>query len=120
MGFHDFFHVFFFFFFVFFFCFTAIAECACFGDPHCKSYDDKFLHYQGTCQYVMTTDDCVSNPAPPTFEVLVVFYSRNHNALLHGRASWVKELTVSVHGYVSVLMHINKVLVPVTVTSLRH
>ncbi|GFR96680.1 signal peptide, CUB and EGF-like domain-containing protein 2, partial [Elysia marginata] len=35
-----------------------VGQCSCFGDPHCNSFDDRWLHYMGDCQYVMATDGC--------------------------------------------------------------
>lgn len=33
-----------------------MATCIVFGDPHFRTFDGRFLEFQGTCSYLMTKD----------------------------------------------------------------
>ena len=76
--------------------------CACFGDPHCLSWDSRLLTFQGKCQYVMASDHCAENPDTPKFEVYSTFTDRNSNLPV----SWVQDVTVKINNYVSFLFHL--------------
>lgn len=67
-----------------------IGICQCFGDPHCISFDNKWLHFQGKCKYVMATDRCPGNAAP-TFEVQTLHWD---DLGPNSGFTWVKEVTV--------------------------
>lgn len=82
-----------------------IGICQCFGDPHCLSFDDKWLHFQGKCKYMMVSDKCSAN-AIPTFEVQTLFWDE------HGPNkgfTWVKEVTVII-GNTEIGLLQNKIL----------
>ncbi|OWF37427.1 uncharacterized protein LOC110467400 [Mizuhopecten yessoensis] len=67
---------------------TSIGICSCFGDPHCLSFDGKWLHFQGDCQYTMATDGCKGQP--PTFEVRSKHWNQNIRGLKG--ATWIEEV----------------------------
>ncbi|XP_033732371.1 uncharacterized protein LOC117321874 [Pecten maximus] len=67
---------------------TSVGICACFGDPHCTSFDGKVLHFQGDCQYTMATDGC--DGKPPTFEVRSKHWNQNIPGLKG--ATWIEEI----------------------------
>ena len=77
----------------------AVAQCSCFGDPHCLSFDDSRLDFQGDCQYVLSTNKCNDTAVGPPFEVLAVFSDRG--VPTSAPATWVEEVTVNVYDYVS-------------------
>ena len=77
----------------------AVAQCSCFGDPHCLSFDDSRLDFQGDCQYVLSTNMCNDTVVWPPFEVLAVF--SNRGVPTSAPATWVEEVTVNVYEYVS-------------------
>jgi hypothetical protein len=77
--------------------FSAIGICTCFGDPHCISYDQKILHFQGDCQYVMSQDGC--DGSPQTFQVLTKHTNRNLPGVTD--ATWIEKVTVKSPHYVS-------------------
>ena len=76
-----------------------VCSCKCSGDPHCKSYDGKWLHYQGACLYVLTQDQCV-NGLPtgntPNFLVVADMYRR---APKHKPVTWLFGIYVIFPGY---------------------
>lgn len=76
--------------------FTAVGLCSCFGDPHCISFDQKWLHFQGDCQYVMSQDGC--HGTTPTYQVLTTHWNQNRPEAAH--VTWVKTVTVILPGYV--------------------
>ena len=75
---------------------TAVGLCSCFGDPHCISFDQKWLHFQGDCQYVMSQDGC--HGTTPTYQVLTTHWNQNRPEAAH--VTWVKTVTVILPGYV--------------------
>ena len=77
----------------------AVAQCSCFGDPHCLSFDDSRLDFQGDCQYVLSTNMCNDTVVWPPFEVLAVFSDRG--VPTSAPATWVEEVTVNIVDYVS-------------------
>ncbi len=70
------------------FLFTAQGHCACFGDPHCITWDSRWLHFQGFCHYTMARDNCDDLNAKPNFEVIIQDWSKGYP--IH--ASWVKSV----------------------------
>ncbi|KAL8612973.1 hypothetical protein ACOMHN_001056 [Nucella lapillus] len=91
----------------------AVAQCMCFGDPHCESFDGKWSHFQGRCTYVMAGSgpDCRSNSTgssssstqSQTPEFLVATRNWDHNYVGTGEYAWVKEVIVKVYGKTIVL-----------------
>ncbi|ELT91217.1 hypothetical protein CAPTEDRAFT_77232, partial [Capitella teleta] len=49
--------------------------CRCSGDPHCQSFDGKWLHFQGACMYTLARDNCEGGAAKgdPSWEVVANF-----------------------------------------------
>ncbi|ELT96344.1 hypothetical protein CAPTEDRAFT_168416 [Capitella teleta] len=49
--------------------------CRCSGDPHCQSFDGKWLHFQGACKYTLARDNCEGGAAKgdPSWEVVANF-----------------------------------------------
>uniref|UniRef100_A0A2C9LAB0 EGF-like domain-containing protein n=1 Tax=Biomphalaria glabrata TaxID=6526 RepID=A0A2C9LAB0_BIOGL len=41
-----------------------VGECSCFGDTHCISYDNRWLHYQRPCWSIMSQDGCGDGETP--------------------------------------------------------
>lgn len=37
-------------------CSSRPASCVAFGDPHYKTFDGRFVHFQGGCRYLLTKD----------------------------------------------------------------
>lgn len=72
---------------------TSVGICACFGDPHCQSFDGRWLHFQGDCKYTMATDGCEGKP--PTFEVRSKHWNQNIPGLTG--ATWVEEIELVLH-----------------------
>lgn len=64
----------------FFHHFIGMATCIVFGDPHYRTFDGKFLEFQGTCTY-MVAKDCENT----VFEVL----SQNDGKGTY-QAAWTK------------------------------
>lgn len=79
--------------------FTAVGLCSCFGDPHCISFDQRWLHFQGDCQYVMSKDGC--HGTTPTYQVLTTHWNQDRPEATG--VSWVKSVTVILPGYVWLL-----------------
>ena len=86
---------------------TPLGICTCFGDPHCISYDQKILHFQGDCQYVMSQDGC--DGSPQTFQVLTKHSNRNIPGITD--ATWIEKVTVKSPYYVVILDQGNVVFV---------
>ncbi|KAK3105571.1 hypothetical protein FSP39_000840 [Pinctada imbricata] len=72
---------------------TSIGLCTCFGDPHCISFDQKWLHFQGECQYVMSTDGC--NQTSYTYSVKTEHWDQDTG--IKG-VTWVKSVTIDLQG----------------------
>ncbi|XP_036357403.1 uncharacterized protein LOC115209782 isoform X2 [Octopus sinensis] len=68
-----------------------IGICQCFGDPHCVSFDEKFLHFQGMCKYTLLRDNCLKLNDAPSFRVEALFWNKD---ITGQENSWVKEVTV--------------------------
>ena len=69
------------------------GTCKCSGDPHCLSFDGKWLHFQGDCQYVMATDGC--NGSVSTFAVYAQYWDRNVPSAV---VRYVKNVTLVLNG----------------------
>merc|ERR1711976_622213 len=70
-----------------------VAECQCSGDPHCNSFDGKWLHYQGACIYTLAQDNCedgVPN-GDPSWSVTANFDREG------SEVSYVRQVTVTMH-----------------------
>ncbi|ESP02989.1 hypothetical protein LOTGIDRAFT_230443 [Lottia gigantea] len=67
----------------------GVGICACFGDPHCISFDNKWLDFMGDCQYVMAQDGC--DGSERTFAVWTHNWDMNRD--IQG-ITWVKDVTV--------------------------
>ena len=78
--------------------FAEIGTCKCFGDPHCLSFDRRWNHYQGPCDYLMAQDGCL-NGVPngiPTFEV----FQSNSRLEMLTEVTWVREVLIKVYNTV--------------------
>jgi hypothetical protein len=67
--------------------------CRCSGDPHCQSFDGKWLHFQGACKYTLARDNC-GGGAPngePGWEVSANFDRQGSSV------SFVREVTVNLY-----------------------
>nr|XP_011437301.2 uncharacterized protein LOC105335200 isoform X1 [Crassostrea gigas] len=73
----------------------SVGLCSCFGDPHCISFDQRWLHFQGDCQYVMSKDGC--HGTTPTYQVLTTHWNQDRPEATG--VSWVKSVTVILPGY---------------------
>ncbi|XP_064643492.1 uncharacterized protein LOC135497618 [Lineus longissimus] len=101
------------------------GSCACYGDPHCSSFDKKSLHFQGACTYTMVRDRCTEGRIP-NYEVAQKSSRRgNIQAPL---VSWVKNVIIKIgmaQNYLiwldegkSVYINSEEVTLPVTVSDL--
>lgn len=72
-----------------------VGQCACFGDPHCTSFDHRWLHFQGDCEYIMSKDGCGNEPE--TFRVEVQHWKRENVRTAY--YSWIKTVRVFTLGY---------------------
>ncbi|GFR88699.1 zonadhesin [Elysia marginata] len=70
-----------------------VGQCSCFGDPHCNSFDGRWLHYQGDCHYVMATDGC--DGRAPSYAVHFEMWRKNQRGSA-AKYSWVKAVRVRV------------------------
>lgn len=52
-----------------------IAYCTCIGDPHCRTFDNLWFDYQGTCKYNLATVNS-SSTLPDGFDPFQI-YARN-------------------------------------------
>ncbi|XP_041371516.1 uncharacterized protein LOC121385046 [Gigantopelta aegis] len=68
--------------------------CACYGDPHCISFDKKFLDFQGQCTYVMAQDGCQGELR--TFQVLINTWNQDRPGITS--VSWVKAVIIKMKG----------------------
>eukprot|EP00106_Octopus_bimaculoides_P014548 XP_014781990.1 PREDICTED: uncharacterized protein LOC106877566 [Octopus bimaculoides] len=68
-----------------------IGICECFGDPHCVSFDQKWLHFQGMCKYTLLRDNCLNLNDTPSFRVEALFWNKD---IPDQENSWVKEISV--------------------------
>ncbi|XP_046570317.1 uncharacterized protein LOC124278610 isoform X1 [Haliotis rubra] len=73
----------------------AQGQCVCFGDPHCLSFDEKWLDYMGLCEYTMSRDNC--GAGEPTYEVIMNSWDKELNVQY---AAWVKGITIKYKGTV--------------------
>jgi hypothetical protein len=70
-------------------CFLASASCICYGDPHCKTFDDVRFDYQGTCRYNLASVN-IPVPGQPYFQV----FSENEYRFGIGAVSYVKYVDI--------------------------
>lgn len=79
--------------------FIALALCAVFGDPHVITLDSVWYSFQGTCDYVLSRDNCGPEDGAPTYELTSTFYRKYPNA--DKDASWVKSVKLNIFNHVS-------------------
>ncbi|CAD5119519.1 DgyrCDS8121 [Dimorphilus gyrociliatus] len=77
---------------------VEIGKCTCFGDPHCVSFDKKWNHFQGDCQYVLARDGCENGLPKQAAEFQVIQQNWRGAAETIGRVSWTKEVYVFIYG----------------------
>ncbi|XP_033101456.1 kielin/chordin-like protein [Anneissia japonica] len=70
-------------------CMTKPGTCVAFGDPHYRTFDNKMIHFQGACRYIMAMD-CENED----FVVEVKNDNRGQNGV-----SWTEEVTVMIGGH---------------------
>ncbi|XP_071943173.1 kielin/chordin-like protein isoform X2 [Antedon mediterranea] len=70
-------------------CMTRPGTCIAFGDPHYRTFDNKIIHFQGDCRYIMAMD-CENED----FVVEVKNDNRGQNGV-----SWTDEVTVMIGGH---------------------
>ncbi|CAL1543037.1 unnamed protein product [Lymnaea stagnalis] len=85
-----------------------VGQCSCFGDPHCSSYDRRWLHFQGKCDYVMSQDGCQEGQVP-TFKVVVKHWQKDNEK--PGNYSWIKEVIIHIFNLEIRLEQNNRILV---------
>ncbi|CAG5120957.1 unnamed protein product, partial [Candidula unifasciata] len=85
-----------------------IGQCVCFGDPHCRGYDNLWLHNQDVCNFVMSQDGCQPGQAQ-TFRVEIETWQRNGSR--PGQYAYVKSLTVHIFDKVIRLQQGGKIIV---------
>ena len=83
---------------------TDVSSCACSGDPHCYSYDKSWLHFQGTCHYVLSRDNCDGGvpTKDPTWEVI----NNNDGGSPTATVSYIRQAQVNLFEYDLVSIHI--------------
>ena len=81
---------------------TEEGKCSCWGDPHCRSFDGVFMHFQGDCEYTLAQDGCENGlkKNKPTFVVKQKNWDEYEET--YGKdVSWAKEITVEIYGQVN-------------------
>lgn len=79
-----------------------VGSCLCWGEPHCRSFDERIHHFQGACSYTLARDGCVSGSpsGTPTFEVVQKNWKKDKPDSV---VTWTKEIMVRIFGRVIVL-----------------
>ena len=86
---------------------SEFGTCRCWGDPHCESFDHRFMHFQGACEYALALDGCEDGmPAHNKKSTFLVVQknSRTFGDVTSTEISWVKEIYVYVDGHVSYVL----------------
>jgi hypothetical protein len=74
---------------------TDIAVCTCFGDPHCKTFDNLLVDYQGTCKYnLVSVNTTRTTDNVSYFEI----YSKNEHRYGSTSVSYVKSVEIKLGG----------------------
>ncbi len=75
----------------------AQLKCACWGDPHCISFDNVRFDFQGKCKYDLVSTRCYGKQLPAN---LVPFNikQRQTDRSTNAPAAWVEHLEVNVFG----------------------
>ncbi len=73
---------------------TEVASCYAFGDPHYRTFDGKFLHHQGTCEYKLACYEVTIGL--PTFCVII----KNENRRGKTHVSYPQYVEIRVYGLV--------------------
>jgi hypothetical protein len=76
-------------------CSARKPMCTCQQDPHCQSFDGKWLDFMGTCKYTMARDNCKDRlpVGNPTWEVII----NNDRNIPTSTVSYVQEVTVKLY-----------------------
>ncbi|PAA47595.1 hypothetical protein BOX15_Mlig002622g2, partial [Macrostomum lignano] len=79
-----------------------VGTCLCWGEPHCRSFDERMHHFQGACSYTLARDGCSDGKptGPASFEVVQKNWRKNRPASV---VTWTKEILVKVFGKTVVL-----------------
>ncbi|XP_055859878.1 uncharacterized protein LOC106052747 isoform X2 [Biomphalaria glabrata] len=85
-----------------------VGECSCFGDTHCISYDNRWLHYQRPCWSIMSQDGC-GDGETPTFRVLIQQWQKNNTQ--PGNYAWVKAVKIEIFNQEIILEQNKRILV---------
>lgn len=74
-------------------CVADTGVCRCSGDPHCQSFDGKWLHFQGACKYTLARDGCADGAVDgdPSWEVIGNFDRQGSTV------SYVRQVTVKLY-----------------------
>ncbi|RDD42651.1 Fibrillin-1 [Trichoplax sp. H2] len=78
------------------------GKCTAMGDPHYRTFDSRWIHFQGGCRYVLVKD-CVDNPA-------FIVEGQNEHRRNNKRVTWTKSAFVLVDGLEIALLPKNVVL----------
>ena len=63
--------------------------CLVGGDPHIHTFDDAWIHYQGSCNYLLAES---SDPQNKDFKITTKFGPRNGNNLV----TWLKSTEIAI------------------------
>ena len=95
---------------------SEFGSCKFWGDPHGLTFDKSWLHFQGSCSYVMATDGCQdliglagsadnssadssTTDVQPLFRVIQDNWKGIHET--SGHYSWIRQVHLHTYGHVS-------------------